>query len=814
MTATAPENTTLDIAFVDRVVAEKGHQLHALIPILQAIQEHYRWLPPEALRRLCELTEITPAQVAAVATFYTYFRHRPAGKHRLCVCHGTACHVKGSPQIQEALERHLKLEPGQDTDADGVFTVEKVACVGCCTLAPVAMMDGTAYGYLKPTTIPDTLKEFLASCEARTGAAALPAFSGAAAQAEIRICLCSSCVASGALKVLDKLTSALQACGVAARIRSVGCLGICYETPLVEIVWPGDGRTAESAESVLLRAPAAGGAPGDGRGHAVYSRLSAVEAERVVQHHFRPATVGGRIKRAFGGALDKLLTDEVWDPVTKFELRLQDKQLADYLGKQVRIATAYGGSLDPLDLDAFLAWDGFKALRKVVNELGPEKTISEIRASGLRGRGGAGFPTGEKWSLVRASAGQPKYLICNGDEGDPGAFMDRMILESFPYRVLEGMAIAAYCVGAREGYLYIRAEYPLAVKRIREALRILDERQLLGEKTFQGKWSVKFHVSEGAGAFVCGEETALIASIEGRRGFPRLRPPYPAESGLWGQPTCVNNVETLSVVPWIIRNGPQAFASLGTESSKGTKVFALAGKVLRGGLIEVPMGITINEIVENLGGGVGPDRKFKAVQIGGPSGGCIPASLGDTPVDYEALRRLGAMMGSGGFVVLDDRDCMVDIARYFLRFTQDQSCGQCTACRIGTRRMLDILDRLCTGQAQRGDVEKLAALAKEVARSSLCGLGQTAPNPVLTTLKYFPEEYEAHLEGHCPAGKCAALIKYVVTDRCIGCTRCAQRCPVEAIAVRPYQKHEIDLQKCTRCDICRQSCPVQAIEIQ
>jgi NADH-quinone oxidoreductase subunit F len=405
-------------------------------------------------------------------------------------------------------------------------------------------------------------------------------------------------------------------------------------------------------------------------------------------------------------------------------------------------------------------------------------------------------------------------MVCNGDEGDPGAFMNRMILESYPYRVMEGLAIAARCIGAREAYLYVRAEYPLAVRRVREAIARMEARGLLGEGLCGGRWSLRVRVQEGAGAFVCGEETALIASIEGRRGMPRLRPPYPAEHGLWGKPTAVNNVETLAQVPWILRHGPEAFARLGTASSKGTKVFSLTGKVLRGGLIEVPMGITLREIVEEIGGGVAPGRTLKAVQIGGPSGGCLPASLCHLPVDYEALTGAGAIMGSGGLVVMDDRDCMVDIARYFLRFTQDQSCGQCTFCRVGTRRMLDILDRLCDGRGVPDDLAKLEALAAEVKRGSLCGLGQTAPNPVLTTLRYFREEYEAHAQGRCPAGKCAALIRYAVNDRCIGCTICAQRCPVNAIQPAPYRRHEIDAATCTRCDVCRQACPADAIEIR
>jgi NADH-quinone oxidoreductase subunit F len=439
--------------------------------------------------------------------------------------------------------------------------------------------------------------------------------------------------------------------------------------------------------------------------------------------------------------------------------------------------------------------------------------IDAVCRSGLRGRGGAGFPTGTKWRLVHDAPQGVRYAICNGDEGDPGAFMDRMLLESYPFRVLEGLLIAAYAVGADEAIIYVRAEYHLAVRRLREAIRLCEERGLIGGSILGTDIGVRVRIMEGAGAFVCGEETGLIASLEGRRGMPRLRPPFPAETGLHGRPTCINNAETLALVPWIIRHGPEAFAELGTDHSKGTKIFSLTGQVRNGGLIEVPMGTTVRQVVEEIGGGVPEGRRLKAVQIGGPSGGCLPADLADTPIDYEALTGAGAIMGSGGLVVLDDRNCMVDVARYFLEFTQQESCGKCTFCRVGTRRMLSILERLCAGQGRDDDLGDLEELAWMVKRASLCGLGQTAPNPVLSTLRYFRSEYEAHVAGTCPAAKCRALITYRITDECIGCTKCAQQCPVGAIPLAPHAVHVIDVDRCIRCGTCRDICPVNAVVV-
>jgi NADH:ubiquinone oxidoreductase subunit F (NADH-binding)/NADH:ubiquinone oxidoreductase subunit E len=809
-TPASPTTVPPDLSVVDQIVERLGRGSSATIPVLQAIQAQYRYLPDAALQRVCELTEITPAQLVGVASFYPQFRRTPMGEHLVTVCHGTACHVAGAVHISDELRRYLNISPAEDTDPRGQFTVQTVPCLGCCTLAPAVQIDSLTHGHVRADTIAELLDD-------RLGASAVPPTAtqdlspahlrhGDAARrhgtpapvGEIRVGLGSCCVANGSGALYRALQAALAASGADAVIKPVGCVGVCHQTPRVEVITPG-------------------------RSPRLYRQVQSRHAGVIVRRHFRATGLARRLRSAATGIAETLRRNRTEPPLGELSVEPRDPATAAFLDRQKRIATEHCGELDPLDLDEYLGHDGFQGLKRcLTGDLTPEQVIEEIRRSGLRGRGGAGYPTWIKWAKLREAAGSTRYVICNGDEGDPGAFMDRMLMESYPYRVLEGIAIAAYATGATEGWLYVRAEYRLAVERLTEALRRCNERGLLGGVGPPGNRPLHLHIMQGAGAFVCGEETALIATLEGRRGTPRLRPPYPAEQGLWGRPTLVNNVETFAIVPWILRNGANAFAALGTAASKGTKVFALAGKVRRGGLIEVPMGITIRQIVEEIGGGVREEqtaagrrpRRFKAVQIGGPSGGCIPAELADTPVDYEALGAVGAIMGSGGLVVLDETDCMVDIARYFLAFTQGQSCGKCAPCRIGTRRMLEILDRLCAGQGRADDLEKLEHLARMVRGGSLCGLGQTAPNPVLTTLHYFRDEYQAHLAGRCPAGKCRALIAYAVTEDCTGCTLCAQHCPTGAIALRPYERHEIDADKCTRCDVCRIRCPEDAIRVE
>lgn len=586
----------------------------------------------------------------------------------------------------------------------------------------------------------------------------------------LSICGGTGCKSAQGDEILANLQKEITACGLADEVTAAitGCFGFCEKGPIVKV----------SPDNVF------------------YVNVKPSDAEEIVREHLLK-----------GITVDRLLFQE---PTIKTKIKKQEDM--PFYKKQVRIALRNCGLINPEDIKEYIAEDGYIALGKVITEMTQDDIIKLIIDSGLRGRGGGGFPTGKKWAFAKMYDADQKYIICNADEGDPGAFMDRSILEGDPHSVLEAMAIAGYSIGASIGCIYIRAEYPLAISRLRIAIEQARECGLLGKNILGTDFSFDIEIKYGAGAFVCGEETALIHSIEGERGEPTNKPPFPAQSGLWNKPTCVNNVETLANIPAIINKGAAWYSSIGTATSKGTKVFALAGKINNVGLVEVPMGTTLREIIYDIGGGIKNDREFKAVQTGGPSGGCITAEFLDTPIDYESLSAIGSMMGSGGMIVMDEDNCMIDIAKFYLEFTVEESCGKCSPCRIGNKRLLEMLEKISKGKGTKEDLDKLKSLANTIKDTSLCGLGQTAPNPVLSTMKYFQSEYEAHVyDKTCPSGVCKDLLRYNITDKCIGCTKCARQCPVNCISGKVKTLHVIDQAACIKCGACQTACPVNAI---
>ena len=583
---------------------------------------------------------------------------------------------------------------------------------------------------------------------------------------EIKVGLASCGLAAGAGAIYEGIKNYISDKDLDIKLRKTACIGMCFAEPIIEI-------TTDDGKNIT------------------YGRLNEADIAPIIESCLQNTPL-----------LEKAILSPDYDCPEN-----------DNKAAQTRIVLRNAGHIDPENIDEYLENDGYKALEKVLKTMSPEDVIKEVKDSGLRGRGGAGFSTGLKWQFAFQNQSDKKYVICNADEGDPGAFMDKGILEGDPHSVIEGMLICAYTIGADEGYVYCRAEYPLAVRHLKKAIADAEERGIIGKNIFGSDFSFDLHIKEGAGAFVCGEETALIGSIEGKRGMPNLRPPFPAKSGLWGKPTNNNNVETYGNISWIILHGAAEYRKYGTENCAGTKAFALTGKIKNSGLIEVPMGTPLREVIYGVGGGMKFDKPFKAVQLGGPSGGCIPEYLLDTPVEYESIMKTGAIMGSGGMVVMDTDTCMIDIARFFLNFTQNESCGKCTFCRVGTKRMLEILNRITRGEGVMEDIDTLEKLAHQIIDTSLCGLGKSAPNPVLTTIKYFRDEYIAHIvDKKCPAGVCTALLKYTIdASKCVGCTACARKCPADAINGQVKQVHVIDQDKCIKCGACYEACRFDAV---
>ena len=763
-------------AVVEKVLEHYAPEPVSLISVMQELNKEFRYLPEEALRRVSSQLNVPLSKVYHVATFYNAFSLQARGRHTIKVCTGTACHVRGAPRILDELTRQLEIGPGE-TSANGEFSLETVNCLGACALGPVVVIDDH-YHHASPKDIATLLRE------ATEGKASAPVAVPQEVLAEhldlsrvesgnvsVAVCGGTGCQAHGCEAVAAAIEQEIERLGIRETVGffKTGCHGFCERGPIV-VVRP---------ENTFYQKVAEGDA-------AEIVRRTVLRGEVIERLLYRDAT---------GGSISS--EDDI-----------------PFYAEQQRIVFGDNGHISPRRIEDYLERGGYQGLRKAL-AMSPETIIEEVSRSGLRGRGGGGFLTGRKWRSCRNAPGEPKYVICNADEGDPGAYMDRSLLEGNPHRVLEGMVIGAYAIGSHEGYVYVRDEYPLAVEHITLAAEQARAKGFLGVNLLGSGFDFDVQVSRGGGAFVCGESTALMASLEGKAGEPRSKYVHTVESGLWGKPSDLNNVETWANVPLIINRGAEWFASIGTEGSKGTKIFSLVGKIANTGLVEVPMGITLRRIIFDIGGGIPNGKRFKAVQTGGPSGGCLPESLLDLPVDFDELAKAGSMMGSGGMVVMDESSCMVDVAKYFVNFLADESCGKCVPCREGLYQMHEILERITNGEGKPDDLELLEDLATVTADASLCALGGSAPNPVLTTLKYFGEEYRAHIEERrCPAKVCKALITYrVLPEKCTGCTACARACPENAISGEKKKPHEIDQSKCVKCGICIDTCRFDAVEV-
>ncbi len=752
-----------------------------IISVLLDIQKIEGYISEDVIKVLPELIDVSSENLTSILTFYKAFHLHPMGKHNIKVCIGAACHVKGAKQLVSDFKGHLNISESEETDSDMLFSVSEVACLGCCMLAPAIQIDDIIYGKVSKGDISSILNDFLSS--QNVSDVGRSKYDGE--HCVFSLCNCSSCKASGSQKVLHEIYRVVNKYDLDISVKETACTGNSYNTPLLLV------QTS-------------------GRADVHYASVRPEKVQNIIFKHAKPKSIIRSAAAKINSAVEDLLVHHD-DKLHHYTLEeIADLQSHEYNAKQVQITTDGSGRVEPTNINTFFRDKNIADLKKILS-LSSREIIDTIEKSGMRGRGGAGFLTSTKWQLTSDEQSDEKYVICNADEGDPGAFMDRMLLESFPFRVLEGIVIAAYTIGAKKGYVYIREEYPLAIERLRHAMNQCHEHNLLGEDILGLGISFNIEIVQGAGAFVCGEETALIEALEGKRGTPRNRPPYPSASGYKGKPTLINNVETFATIPWILNNGFKEFINYGTEKSKGTKTFALAGKINRGGLIEVPMGTTLREIVEDIGGGTLNNKKLKSIQVGGPSGGCIPVSRIDTPVDYESLNDMSAIMGSGGMVVLDEDDCMVDIAKYFIDFTKSESCGKCTSCRVGIARMHDILTKITTGKGKLDDIDKLEELGILVQKGSMCGLGKSAPNPVLSTIRWFRDEYIEHINGRCKAGVCKELTTFEITTDCIGCCMCARVCPEDAIQAAPYKRHYIDQEKCIKCGACKSVCQQGAV---
>ncbi len=785
------------VAGLDEILDRYPPEPSSLIMVLQDIQAELRHIPPEAVDAVADRLGVPRSRVYSAATFYKAFSLTPRGEHQVDVCLGTACHVRGAGRLVGQLSEELGIEPG-GTTADLSVSLDTVHCVGACALGPVVLMDGECHGEMEPRKLSHALKRCRSAERARDGngaeaaidtTAGLVPFADAAAleghrraleksrrtdAPVISICAGSGCRALGAEELIDAFEKAIAEAGAGPelRIQRNGCHGFC-ERGLICVLRP---------EGIF------------------YQNVTPADAREIVASCMEGGT-----------PVERLLYE---DPATGH--RITYERDIPFYARQERRLMGQNALIDPLAIDDYIAAGGYEALAKALTELSPEDVIEEVRRAGLRGRGGGGFHAARKWASARAVAADTKYVLCNADEGDPGAFMDCSLLEGNPHSVIEGMILGAFAVAggnARvKGYIYVRNEYPVAVAHLETALAQARACGLLGENILGSGFDYDIELSRGGGSFVCGESTALMASIEGKIGEPRAKYVHTATSGLWERPTVLNNVETWANVPLIVRGGAEAFAAVGTETNRGTKIFSLVGKVANTGLVEVPMGLPLREIVSEIGGGIPGGKKFKAVQTGGPSGGCLPEALLDLPVDFDALSEAGSMMGSGGMIVMDEDTCMVDVARYFTAFLAEESCGKCAACRLGLEQMLAILERICEGRGDPEDIPALERLFEVLDDSSLCGLGKSAANPVRSTLAHFRSEYEAHIaEGRCPAGVCRELITYEIDDSCTGCVLCVGICPEEAIRGRPKEKHVIDPELCNRCGLCVATCKDDSI---